>query len=44
MKCSNGQNYEGRGIPADEYVEFDPDAFRNGTDPRLAAALDWIRQ
>ncbi len=43
-KASNGQNYEGRGIPADEYVEFDPDAFRNGTDPRLAAALDWIRQ
>ena len=42
MKCSNGQNYEGRGITADEYVEFDPDAFRNGTDPRLAAALDWI--
>lgn len=42
MRCSDGQNYEGKGIPADEYVEFDPDAFRSGRDPRLAAALDWI--
>ena len=34
--------YEGTGIPADETVPFDADAFQNGNDPRLAAVLEWI--
>lgn len=42
MKYLDGICYEGKGLPVDENVSFDPDAFDNELDPRLSATLEWI--
>ncbi len=42
LRYKDGTIYEGVGIEADEYVEYDYEAFKKrGEDPRLKAALDW---
>ena len=42
MRYIGGRSYEGEGIPVDEPIAFDCDAFRRGEDARLDAAFDWI--
>ena len=38
----DGRSYEGTGIPVDEVVPFDAEAFERGDDRRLEAALSWL--
>ena len=38
----DGRSYEGTGIPVDEVVPFDAEAFERGDDRRLEAALAWL--
>ncbi len=42
MKYLDGNRYEGKGLPVDEYIKYNSEAFNSGMDPRLSAALEWI--